>query len=54
MMNGFFINSTNVPRTLVSLYTGTYIVLFMEKSTGVFIEEINFGKVGFHYLRVSE
>lgn len=37
MMNGFFINSTNVPRTLISLYTGKYIVLFMEKSTGVFI-----------------
>lgn len=32
MMNGFFINSTNVSRTLISLYTGTYIVLFMEKS----------------------
>lgn len=50
MMNGFFINSTNVSRTLISLYTGTYIVLFMEKS----IDLRNFGKVGFHYLRVSE
>lgn len=54
MMNGFFINLINVLRILIFLYIGIYIVLFMEKSIGVFIEEINFGKVGFYYLRVFE
>lgn len=33
----FFINLINVLRILIFLYIGKYIVLFMEKSIGVFI-----------------